>query len=157
MESNDHIEFLTPEGKKEREEELEYLRTVRRAEVAEKIHIAKDGGDLAENAGYDAAKEEQAHLEGRIQELEALLAYVVIIEESSDHTVVEIGCHVTVAERGHSPEVFHVVGPAETDPGEGKISYESPLGKALMGKKPGEEVEVLAPDGPIRFRILEVR
>lgn len=157
MESNDQIAFLTPEGKKEREEELEYLRSVRRAEVAENIRIAKDGGDLSENAGYDAAKEEQSHLEGRIQELEALLSQAVIIEESDGHTVVEIGCHVKVAEHGCSPEVFYVVGPAETDPEDGKISYESPLGKALMGKKAGEEVEVSVPDGMIRFHIIEVR
>ena len=157
MTDNDHPVFLTPEGKREREEELEYLRTVRRAEVAEKIRTAKDGGDLTENAGYDAAKEEQSHLEGRIQELEALLAHAVVIEENNNHTMVEVGCHVTVAEHGCNPEVFHVVGPAETNPEEGRISHESPLGKALMGKKPGEEVEVSAPDGLIRFRILEVQ
>jgi len=148
---------LTQEGKKSLEEELDYLVNVRRLEIAEKIHSAKQDGDISENAGYDAAKEEQAIVEGRINYLQALLKRFVLIENngSSDH--VALGSRVTVRESGCLDcETYSIVGPAEADPVDGRISNESPLGKALMGRRPGETVTVRAPAGEMKFEILEI-
>ncbi len=135
--------YLTPEGYRELVEELEYLTTVRRLEVAEHIRQAKADGDIAENVGYQEAKEEQAFLEGRIQTLEMLLADAVIIDQEkrpNDGTV-GLGSRVTVsAEDNDRPETYLVVGSAEADPLQGRISAESPLGKALLGHKAGDEV-----------------
>jgi len=147
--------FLTPEGRERLEKELEYLRTVRRREVAERIHIAKEGGDLMENAGYDEAKNEQAFLEGRILTLESILKHAVIIEKGPTDRV-GLGSRVTVVEEGGEPETYHIVGSAEADPANGRISNESPLGKALIGHRVGEEVEVQTPGGLLHFRILNI-
>jgi len=148
--------YLTVAGKRKLEKELEYLRTVRRPEVARQIHEAKEGGDITENAGYDEAKNEQAFVEGRIMTLEALLSQVEIIEESGHGDKVCLGCRVTVMERGGSPEVFSIVGPTESSPGHGRISDESPLGRALMGRRAGDWVLVRAPDGPAEYEILDI-
>jgi transcription elongation factor GreA len=148
--------YLTADGKRKLEQELEYLRTVRRAEVARQIHDAKEDGDIMENAGYDEAKYQQSLLEGRIMTLEALLSKVAIIEDSSPGDTVRLGSRVRVVENNSAPETFHIVGPAECDPSEGRISDESPLGRSLIGHRTGDEVVVQTPDGPAEFTILDV-
>ncbi|MGC8838631.1 MAG: transcription elongation factor GreA [Anaerolineae bacterium] len=149
--------LLTPEGYQELVQELEYLTTVRRREIAELIRQAKSDGDVMENAAYEEAKVEQAFLEGRIKTLENLLRNAVVVAEdarASDGTVT-FGSIVTVqAPDGEGPETYQLVGSAEADPASGKISVESPLGKALLGHKPGDEVVVETPGGLMRFRIL---
>ncbi|WP_322802615.1 transcription elongation factor GreA [Thermoflexus sp.] len=149
--------YLTPEGKRQLEEELEYLRTIKRREIAQRLRFAIQQGDLSENADYHAAKEEQAFIEGRIRMLEAILNSAVVIEpQPSEDGRVRIGSRVTIAEDGGTPEVYVLVGPAEADPTQGKISYESPLGQALLGRAPGDVVTVEAPAGLLTFRILAV-
>jgi transcription elongation factor GreA len=148
--------YLTKAGKRKLQEELEYLRTVRRPQVARQIHEAKEGGDIMENAGYDEAKNEQAFVEGRIMTLEALLNQVQIIEETGQGDVVSLGSKVTVMEKNGNPEVFTIVGAAESSPGGGRISNESPLGRSLMGHRAGDWVVAQTPDGPIQFEILDV-
>jgi len=151
--------FLTREGYRKLEEELHYLRTVRRQEVAERLRAAQEDGEVLENAEYDDAKNEQAFLEGRILELETILRNAVIIdEESHRRDVVGLGCQVTITEvEGGEPETYHIVGSAEAEPGRGYISYLSPLGKALLGHKVGDEVTVDAPDGELHFRIVDIQ
>lgn len=148
--------YLTPEGRKRLKEELEYLRTVRRPQVAAYIQMAKDGGDIMENAGYDDAKNEQAFLEGRIATLEAMLKNAVLIEESGPSEIVLLGSWVKVVEDGQE-EAYRIVGWAEVDPINGLISNESPLGQALLGHRVGEEVTVKTPDGVRRFKVSEIR
>jgi len=147
--------YLTAAGLKELEERLEYLRTVRRGEVAERLRLAmEEGGELVENAEYEDAKNEQAFVEGEIMRLERILSNVEIIEPDGRKDIVGLGDHVTVQEVGApKPEVYHMVGAAEANPLEGRISYKSPLGQALMGRKVGEKVTVKAPDGDIVFEI----
>jgi transcription elongation factor GreA len=148
--------FLTLEGRRKLEEELEYLRTVRRAEVAERIHAAKDEGDITENAAYDYAKEEQAFVEGRIQALETTLRKATIIEGGSTD-VVGLGTRVTVVERGgDTPETYQIVGSVEADPANGRISNESPIGKALLGHRVGDEIAVSTPGGILHFQIVSI-
>ncbi len=149
--------YVTPEGLNRLKEELEYLRTVRRPQVAAYIQLAKDGGDIMENAGYDDAKNEQAFVEGRIATLEAMLKNSVLIEESGPSEVVILGSRVKVAEEGGQEEAYRIVGWAEVDPTNGRISNESPLGQALLGHRVGEEVTVQTPDGVRRFKVLEIR
>ncbi len=148
--------YLTPEGYKKLEEELEYLRTVRRKEVAQRLHEAlAEGGELIENAEYEAAKNEQAFVEGRIQELEYLLANARVVADASTDEV-GIGSKVRVRYEDGSEETYTVVGAAEASPREGLISNESPLGQALLGRKPGDEVTVEAPDGAFKVKIIAV-
>jgi transcription elongation factor GreA len=148
---------LTEEGKRQLEEELNHLITVRRPEIAERIHSAKQDGDISENAGYDAAKEEQGHVEGRINYLQALLKRSVIIDSIQKGDRVALGCRVTVREHGgDDPESYFIVGPAEADPGDGKISNESPLGKALLGCTIGQSVTIKAPAGEMRFKVIGI-
>ncbi|BAJ65014.1 MULTISPECIES: transcription elongation factor GreA [Anaerolinea] len=149
--------FLTREGYAKLQEELEYLRTKKREEIAQRLHEAMEGGELIENAEYEAAKNEQAFVEGRIKELEYLLASAKIIEEGGTHgNVVQVGSRVTIQEEGAEPEVYTIVGAAEANPVLGRISNESPLGKALIGKKAGDNVQVDAPQGSFRVTILKV-
>lgn len=149
--------YLTHEGIKRLREELEELVNVRRPALAERLRKAIQQGDLWENADYAAAKEEQGFLEGRIQQIEAMLRNAVLIEENEPAGEVRLGSRVTVVEEGkEQPEIFHLVGPAEADPGNGCISYESPLGQALMGRMVGETVRVKAPAGEIRFLITAI-
>ena len=149
--------FLTAEGIENRRQELEYLVNVRRPELARILRRAIQQGDLSENADYIAAKEEQAFLEGRIQQIEMMLRNAVLIEANGPAGVVDLGSQVTVLEEGReTPEVFRIVGPAEADPLNGKVSHESPLGQALLGRRAGDVVTVDAPAGPITFRVLEV-
>ncbi len=153
---SDKPTYLTAEGKRKLQEELDHLRVVRRPEVARQIHDAKEGGDISENAGYDEAKNEQAFIEGRIMTLEVLLSRVEIITESLRKDRIGIGSRVTVMEKGCSPETFLIVGAAESDPVNGRISNESPLGKALMGHKTGQWVVVSTPDGPVQYEVLDI-
>jgi transcription elongation factor GreA len=148
--------YLTPEGKQKLEEELEYLTTTKRRELAERLNFAIKQGDLSENADYIAAKEDQAFLEGRIRTIEGMLRHVTIIEEQSGGEV-RLGSRIRVQEVGFDDEeMFSMVGAAEANPLEGKISNESPLGKALLGKHIGDEVEVDAPNGRIKFKIVAI-
>jgi transcription elongation factor GreA len=150
--------FLTREGLKKLEEELNYLRTVRRAQVAERLHNAQEDGELIENAEYEDAKNEQAFLEGKILTLESMLSSAVIIENDGPQGVVNLGSQVTVKEAGggSKPEVYQLVGAAEANPKDGRISNESPLGRALLGRKVGDDVKVNAPSGTLSFRVVAI-
>jgi len=148
--------YLTPEGKQKLEEELEHLKTTKRKELAERLNFAIKQGDLSENADYIAAKEDQAFLEGRIRTLENMLRHVALIEEQTGGEV-RLGSRVTVAEIGFDdPETFSIVGAPEADPTRQRISNESPLGRALLGKHIGDEVEIDAPAGKITFQIVSI-
>jgi transcription elongation factor GreA len=148
--------YLTPEGAEKIRQELEDLRGPQREELARRLRHAVQQGDLSENADYIMAKEDQAFLEGRIMELEILLRDAVVVEKDAQSDVVEIGTLVTVIEDGYPPETFHLVGKKEVNPGEGKISYESPIGKALIGKRIGESTTADTPGGPITYTILGI-
>lgn len=150
--------YLTPEGEKQLREELDELVNVKRPALAERLRKAIEQGDLSENANYKAAKEEQSFLEGRIREIETMLRNAVIIEENGDSDEVTIGSRVTVAEKGtQDPEMFRIVGTAEADPVNGKVSHESPMGKALLGHQVGDVVTVEAPGGDIEFEIIGIQ
>ena len=152
--------FLTKEGYQKLQEELEHLRTVKRQEVAARLHEAMEGGELIENAEYEAAKNEQAFVEGRIQELDLLLATAQIIEDngkgSKKHDAIQVGSKVTIKEGNYDSETFSIVGAAEANPREGKISNESPIGKAILGHKVGDTVKVETPGGTYNVKILKV-
>jgi transcription elongation factor GreA len=157
--SNSQPIFLTPEGLQKVKEELEYLTTVRRREVAQMIAEAKAEGDISENAGYDEAKTAQGFLEGRIRELEAILKNAKIIsEDNAAPDVVVIGRTVVVREEGSDlEEEYMIVGPPEADPSNGKISNESPMGRALLNKRVGDKAVVDSPGGQIVFEIVQVK
>lgn len=148
--------FLTRQGLKKLEEELAFLRTVRRAEVADRLHNAMEDGELIENAEYEDAKNEQAFVEGRILTLENMLSNAVVIEDDGPEGVVRLGSVVTVREDGGKPERYHIVGAAEANPREGRISNESPLGKALMDRKVSDVVKVNAPAGVLTFTVVGI-
>lgn len=152
------ITFLTSEGYQKLQEELEHLRTTRREEVAQRLHEAIEGGELLDNAELEAAKNEQAFLEGSIKELEILLATARVVDESEvDREIIQVGNKVTVQEEGMpDEEEYEIVGVAEADPGAGKISNESPMGKALLGKRVGDRVQVDAPAGTYFVKVLKV-
>jgi transcription elongation factor GreA len=148
--------LLTKEGLQALEEELEQLVNGRRADVAERIRQARDFGDIAENAEYTEAKNEQSLVEGRIQTLEAMLRNAVMIEEENrERGVVAAGAEVKVSS-DEGEETYSIVGAAEADPLNGRISNESPLGRALLGHKAGDEVEWTSPIGTSRVKILSV-
>ncbi len=149
--------FLTRDGYRKLQDELDYLRTYKRQEIAERLHEAMDGGELIENAEYEAAKNEQAFVEGRIKELEILLAMARVIDETPPAAdVVQVGSTVTIQEEGLESEQYTIVGAAEANPADGRISNESPLGKALLNRKIGEKVQVDAPAGTFVVSILKV-
>ena len=148
--------FLTLEGHRKLVEELEYLTTVRRAEIAKIIHEAKMDGDVMENAGYEEARRQQAFLEGRILTLQAMLENVEIIQANGNTDVVDLGSRVTVAEDGFEPETYTIVGSAEANPASGRISNASPLGKALMAHKVGDRVSFSTPGGTIEVKIVAI-
>jgi transcription elongation factor GreA len=149
--------FLTRDGYRKLQEELDYLRTYKRQEIAERLHDAMDGGELIENAEYEAAKNEQAFVEGRIKELEILLATARVIDENAPTVEsVQVGSTVTIQEEGADLEVYTIVGAAEANPAAGRISNESPLGKALLNHKVGERVQVDAPAGAFSVTISKV-
>ena len=149
---------LTDEGLKKLQDELENLKTVGRTEIAEKIKVARGYGDLSENSEYDEAKNEQAKIEARIVELEAMLKNVEIIAEKKSATkTVTIGSKVKVLDVEFDEELeFRVVGSAEADPANGLISDESPVGKALLGAKAGDTVKAETPDGEVDFKIVAI-
>jgi transcription elongation factor GreA len=149
--------FLTQEGFDKLQDELNYLRRQKRQEVADRLREAADGEDLIENAEYEAAKNEQAFVEGRIKELEILLATAKIIEESAESDIIQVGSTVTIQEEGvEAKETFTIVGAAEAKPDEGRISNESPLGRALLNHRKGENATVKAPDGEYQVKIIKV-
>ena len=148
-------QHLTAEGEAKLRSELAELTGHRREELAQRLRAAIQMGDLSENADYHKAKEDQAFLEGRIQEIEAVLRNVVIIEKT-DSDVVTYGSHVTIQEEGLDPETFFVVGAKEADPRNGRISNESPIGSALMNHKAGDVVVAETPGGRIKFKIIKV-
>lgn len=151
--------LMTYEGVKKLEEELEYLKTVKRKEITEKIKVALGYGDLSENSEYDEAKNEQAFTEGRILQLENMLKNATVVDESEiPADTVAVGAIVKVKDYEFDEEVeYSIVGSAEADPMNFKISNESPVGKALVGRKIGEIVEVAVPDGINKFEILDIR
>jgi transcription elongation factor GreA len=149
--------FLTREGYQKLQEELETLRKDKREEIANRLHEAMEGGELIDNAEYEAAKNEQAFVEGRIKELEILLATARVIDDSHPSTgAVQVGSKVTIKEEDLEPEVYTIVGAAEANPAHGKISNESPLGKSLLNHKAGERVQVDAPAGSFTVELLKV-
>jgi transcription elongation factor GreA len=153
-------EFLTKQGFKKLEEELEFLRTTKRKEVAARLHEAAESslGEFVEDPEFEAAKNEQSFVEGRIRELELLLANAMVITKSrKKNGMVEVGSTVVIKEGRRNPEKYLIVGAAEANPREGKISHESPLGQALLGAKPGDKVEVSAPSGAFMVKIVEVK
>jgi transcription elongation factor GreA len=148
--------YLTPEGEKKLKAELKELKGPRREEIAARLRSAIQMGDLSENADYHKAKEDQAFLEGRIMEIEAILRNSTIIEKSANKGIVSIGSVVTIQEEGYDPETYHLVGPAEADPRSGKISHESPIGIAIMDKKVGDIAEAETPGGRIKFKVVKI-
>ncbi len=150
-------EYLTTEGLKKLEDELEHLKGVRRSEVAQRLHEAMAEGEVLENPEYEDAKNEQACVEGRIMEIEQVLSNAVLIENKGPANEVRLGTQVTITEVGtRSHEHYLIVGGAEADPLKGKISHDSPLGKALIGKKLNELFQVNAPDGQIKFKVTNI-
>jgi transcription elongation factor GreA len=151
--------ILTPEGFEKLKDEIQFLSNDRRREVAERIRVAREFGDIAENAEYDTAKNEQAHLEARIAMLEERLAHSrVVTKKEIKSGEVSIGTKVRLRDVGANKTVeYHIVGSAEADPAENKLSNESPVGKAIMGRKKGETVEVAAPRGALKFKIMDIK
>ncbi len=152
---NNKTQYISEEGLAKLRAELEELTNVRRAEIAQRIHDAKEHGDLAENAEYEDAKNEQAFVEGQIQRLEVLLKNAIIIDGHPGTDHVQIGSKVEV-EGSDGKEVFTIVGSTEASPREGRISNESPVGRALLGKRKGESVVVHVPAGDFSYTILQI-
>ncbi len=146
--------YLTKEGLEKLNKELEYLKNIKRKEVAEKLKQAISEGDLKENAGYDAAKDEQGFVEGRIKELEKIIGQAEMIEKKESNKV-QIGSFVSLSSND-GEEKFQIVGPEEADILENKISFKSPLGKALLRKKKGDTVKINAPSGKKEYKITEI-
>lgn len=155
MTNNNEKIFLTPEGLEKIKEEYEELTGKRRKEIALRIQKARELGDLTENAEYDAAREEQAAVEGRIAELEELMKRAEVVKNNKCSVQIEVGCRVRVHLEDQDQE-FQIVGAPEADPAGGKISHESPLGQALLGKKVGDKIEVDAPIGKLIYKILDI-
>jgi len=151
--------ILTPEGHEKLKHEIEYLSSDKRREVAERIRVAREFGDISENAEYDDAKNEQAMLEHKIAQLEDRLLSARVIEASDvDTSVVSIGATVRLKDMDANETVeYQIVGSAEANPSEQKLSNESPVGRAIIGKKKGEVVEVAAPRGSLKFKILDIK
>jgi transcription elongation factor GreA len=152
---NNKPAYLSKEGLEQIRQELEELVNVRRAEVASRIHEAKEHGDISENAEYEDAKNEQAFVEGRIQSLSALIKNAVVINENHSTTHVQIGSTVTL-QSDDGKEKFMIVGSAEAAPAEGRISNESPVGRALLGRKKGDTVVVTVPAGDTSYKIVSI-
>ncbi|MBP9501579.1 MAG: transcription elongation factor GreA [Candidatus Promineofilum sp.] len=155
---NDDVMYMTPEGLQQIKDELDNIRTVRREEIAQKLEIAIKQGDLKENADYHDAKEEQGLLEARARQLEDMLRRAKVIEKNGPSNVVRIGSTVTVSEEGYDDELetYMIVGALEADPAHGRISHESPIGRALLGAKKGSTVQAMTPQGEIAFTIHEI-
>ena len=151
--------ILTPEGYEKLKQEIDYLQSDKRREVAERIRVAREFGDIAENAEYDDAKNEQAMLEHKIAQLEErILSARVITKKEISKDAVSVGAHVRLRDmQANKTFEYHIVGSAEADPTANKLSNESPVGKAIMGHKKGDVVEVTAPRGSLKFKILEIK
>jgi transcription elongation factor GreA len=151
--------ILTAEGYEKLKDEIEYLSNDRRRDIADRIRIAREFGDIAENAEYDAAKNEQAHLEARIALLEERLANARVVTKKEIKTgEVSVGTKVRLRDvKANKTVEYHIVGSAEANPAENKLSNESPVGKAIMGRKKGETVEVAAPRGKLKFKIMDIK
>lgn len=149
--------YLTPEGAAKLKAELADLKGPQRLALSARLRDAIQMGDLSENADYHKAKEDQAFLEGRVQELDYILSTAAIVDGPVRKDVVFVSAHVTVQEGDYEPEVFHIVGATEAEPREGKISHESPIGKALMEHRIGDIVEAKTPNGTTRLKILDIQ
>ncbi|WP_040228923.1 transcription elongation factor GreA [Bhargavaea cecembensis] len=148
---------MTQEGKEKLEEELEHLKTVKRKEVVERIKVARSFGDLSENSEYDSAKEDQAFIEGRISTLESMIRNAEIIEDNGNDDRVQLGKTVTFKEiPDGDEEAYTIVGSAEADPFEGKISNDSPIAKGLIGKTIGDRVKIMTPGGEMDVEITSI-
>ena len=147
---------LTKLGYENLQKEYEQLKKVKRAHAVKRLHDARAMGDLSENSEYTAAKEELAFVEGRIQEIDELLKRVEVIQSNSHGTKIALGSYVTVQINNHK-EKLQIVGEFEVDPRNKKLSSTSPIGKALIDRKVGEEVEVVVPDGKLKYKILEIK
>jgi transcription elongation factor GreA len=152
-----NVSYLTAEGAEKLQSELSYLKGPAREQLSKRLRAAIELGDLSENADYISAKEEQGFIEGRIMELEQIFSNMVIIDTMVQNLdEIGIGDHVTIQEDDYPPETFHMVGPKEADPRRGRISHESPIGKALIGHKTGETVTAETPNGTIRFKVIKI-
>lgn len=154
---HDNEYYLTPEAATNLRNELVELKGPRRLDLAKRLRFAIQQGDLTENADYIAAKEEQAFLEGRILELETLLRDAIIVENTEPCDQARIGCTVKVIIDNREERIFHLVGMKEADPRQGKISHESPIGKALLNSRVGDTVTAETPAGNIQLKILEIK
>ncbi len=148
--------LITKEGLKKLKEELEDMKTRQREELSKRLRFAIQQGDLSENADYHKAKEDQAFLEGKIREYEETVAGAKIIDGSNNNGVIDVGSHITIQEGSYPEERYHMVGAREANPMEGRISNESPIGKALLGRKAGDTVTVETPGGAMELKILSV-
>jgi len=158
MSENYNVVYLTKEGQQKIEDELQYLKTVRREEIALKLETAIRQGDLKENADYHDAKDEQGFIEGRIRDLEDSLRRAQVIEDPGPSDVVRVGSTVTVSEEGFDEEeTYNIVGAHEADPSNGRISNESPIGRALLGARAGDIVSAETPAGEIRFAVQSIK
>jgi transcription elongation factor GreA len=147
---------MTQAGKEKLKEELEYLKTVKRKEVVERIKVARSFGDLSENSEYDSAKEDQAFIEGRISTLESMIRNAEIIEDNGDDDRVQLGKTVTFKEVDGDEESYTIVGSAEADPFEGRISNDSPIARGLLGRTVGDRVKIMTPGGEMDVEITSI-
>jgi transcription elongation factor GreA len=150
--------ILTPEGLRKLEEELEHLKTVKRKEIAERIKASKEFGDISENAEYEDAKNEQAFIEGRILQLDQILRNARVVDNhNAPADLITVGATVLVRDLASGEEIrYTIVGSAEADPDQDRISNESPVGRALLGRRPGDTVDVTVPAGKLRYRVLKI-
>lgn len=149
--------YLTKDGAEKLRKELEELKGSAREELAKRLRLAIQQGDLSENADYISAKEEQGFLEGRIAELTTILTNVVLIDESGNKKdKVDVGTKVTIQESDYPEETYFLVGPQEANPAKGRISHNSPIGEALLGHKTGDSIEVVTPGGTIKLKIVRI-
>ena len=147
---------LTKQGYDNLRKEYEELKTIKRTQAVKRLQTARSMGDLSENSEYTAAKEGLAFVEGRIQEIEELLKNVEVIQNNSRNSIIALGSQVTVQINNHK-EILQIVGEFETDPLNKKLSSTSPIGKALIGRKVGEEIEIQVPDGKLKYKILQIK
>ena len=152
-----NVTYLTKSGLSELEAELQHLLTVRRAEVADRLHQAQEDGDLLENAELEAAKNEQSFVEGRIVDVQAMLSKAAVIKKGKVDGIAKLGSTVMVQENGSTVETYVIVGATEANPGAGLISNESPLGDALLGSRAGDKVVVEAPGGDLTFLVTKIK
>ena len=158
MADTEKYNVLTPEGLRRLEDELEHLKTVKRKEIAERIKASKEFGDISENAEYEDAKNEQAFIEGRILQLDQILRTARVVDNNNAPSdTITVGATVRVKELGSGEEIsYTIVGSAEADPDQDRISNESPVGRALLGRRAGETVDVTVPVGKLKYRVLKI-